>query len=144
MSFEENKALIRRLYEACNSRNYTAIDGLIAPDCECSLAGYNEPVHGLKELKETMHLYTYPTAFPDCHFTLDDLTCENDKVVVRWTCHGTHKGEFMGVAPTGKKLKFTGTDIFRCAGGKIVTCWNQCDTLSILKQLGAMPAAMGR
>lgn len=78
-------------------------------------------------------------AFPDFHDTVEDLIAENDKVVLRVTCTGTHKGEFMGVPPTGKQVTVSAIAIYRFAGGKAVEHWNVTDRLSLMQQLGVIP-----
>jgi len=75
-------------------------------------------------------------AFPDLRVTLEDVIPAGDKVVVRWTDRGTHQGEFLGVAPTGRRVTTTGITIFRFAGGKVVEQWTNWDTLSLMSQLG--------
>jgi len=79
------------------------------------------------------------TAFPDLHFTLEDLVAENDKVVARWTARGTHKGPLRGIAPTGKQVTVTGITIFRITGGKVAERWFNEDTLGMMQQLGVIP-----
>jgi predicted ester cyclase len=76
---------------------------------------------------------------PDLNSTIEDMVAEGDKVVVRFTIHGTHNGEFMGIAPTGKKFTQAGTSIYRIAGGKIAEVWWLADTLGLMQQLGAIP-----
>ncbi len=68
------------------------------------------------------------------------MIAEGDKVVVRGTWSGTHKGEFMGIAPTGKSVSFGVIDIVRIAGGKVVEHWGQMDNLRMMQQLGVIPA----
>jgi len=60
------------------------------------------------------HYNTYVTAFPDCQITIDDMVAEGDKVVVRWTATGTHRGELAGITATGKRISLPGgTNIFQ-------------------------------
>ena len=80
------------------------------------------------------------TAFPDWHGTVDDIIAEGDKVVNRWTGHGTHLVELMGIPATGKPVTLTGITIFRIAGNKIVEEWTQMDQMSLMQQLGVIPA----
>ncbi len=80
------------------------------------------------------------SAFPDSKTTTDDLIAEGDKVVERFTLVGTHKGEFMGIPATDKPVKVTGMSIFRIANGKIVEHWDENDAMSLLIQLGVLPA----
>ena len=79
------------------------------------------------------------SAFPDFHSTLEDMFAEGDKVVQRFTARGTHKGEFMGIPPTGKQVTITGIAIHRITGGKIVEDWVNMDMLGMMVQLGVVP-----
>jgi predicted ester cyclase len=72
--------------------------------------------------------------------TIEDMVAESDKVVVRFTYRGTHTGELMGVAPTGKKVSQAGINIFRIAGGKVAEAWAVHDTFGLMQQLGAIPS----
>jgi steroid delta-isomerase-like uncharacterized protein len=78
-------------------------------------------------------------SFPDLEGSLEDQTAEGDKVVNRYTGRGTHRGEFLGVGPTGREVELSGVTIFRLRGGKIVEGWDFYDGLGLLRQLGAMP-----
>ena len=82
----------------------------------------------------------YLAAFPNLHFTFEDLIAEGDKVVVRETMSGTQQGELMGIPPTGKQFSVTGIEIYRFEGGKIVEHWLESDMLGLLQQLGALPS----
>jgi predicted ester cyclase len=79
------------------------------------------------------------TAFPDTHYTLEDLIAEGDKVVWRYTFRGTHRGDFMGIPATGKVVTGTSIVISRIAGGKCVEEWGSSDLLGLMQQLGAIP-----
>ena len=89
----------------------------------------------------------FRAAFPDLHFVLEDVFAEGDKVVVRWTAHGTHRGdiEVLGHIPhtpaTGKQVTFSGVDIYHITGGKLVEGWRSMDRLGLLQQLGVVPTA---
>ena len=82
----------------------------------------------------------YRTAFPDLHITIEDVIADGDKVMMRWTSRGTHRGVLMGLAPTGKQVEVTGMSIDRFEDGKIAESWSNWDTLGLLRQLGASPA----
>jgi predicted ester cyclase len=75
-------------------------------------------------------------AFPDIHFYLEDLVAEEDLVAARYYWEATHTGEFMGLPPTGKKVKVQGMDLYRFRGGKLVEHWDSIDQLGLLQQLG--------
>src|SRR5438105_1936171 len=137
MSTEANKASMRRFYdEVFNKKNRAAIDEFIDPNHVDHAAPPGTP-DGLAGTKQTLTMFL--TAFPDLHFTVEDLIAEGDKVVARLTTRGTQQGAFMGVPPTGKQVTVTAIDINRIVGGKTVEHWLQMDTLSLLQQLGVVP-----
>jgi steroid delta-isomerase-like uncharacterized protein len=78
-------------------------------------------------------------AFPDGRTTIDDIIAEGDKVVVRATMKGTHKGEFMGIPATGKQVTISGIDVTRFVNGKSTEHWGQWDTLGMMQQVGVVP-----
>jgi predicted ester cyclase len=78
-------------------------------------------------------------AFPDIHFTIEDMVAEGNKVVYRASARGTHKGEFMGIAATGKPVTFTSIVISRIAQGKFQEDWESLDGIYVLQQLGMIP-----
>ena len=137
MSTEDNKALIRRgIEEVWNRKNVAIVDEIAAAD----YVSHNPAMttHGLEQYKQLVTMYL--AAFPDLHLTIEDQIAEGDKVVIRWTAHGTHKGNFMGIPPTGKEAVVTGITIDRFANGKSVEAWNNSDDLGLLQQLGVIPA----
>ena len=134
MSTEENKALVRRFYdEVTNGRNVAVLDELLAPD----FAGFTVEGSDDRQTREEFKqmIYMMLNAFPDRHQIIHDWVAENDKVVTRWTVQGTHQGEYFGIAPTGKRVKFSGMDIFRVVDGKIVEVWAEVDMLDVRQQL---------
>ncbi len=132
----ENRTIFRRYAEEIwNKRNTAAIDELIAPDFIGRIAGSPDIV-GLEGYKK---FFTASfTGFPDAQNIVEDIVAEGDKVAARWTFRGTHKGEYLGIAPTGKYVTGTLTAIYRIAGGKIVECWGDADNLGLLRQLGVV------
>lgn len=136
MSTEENKAGIRRLYEAFNQKNLAVVDELIASNYVGHIAGL-EDMRGPEGVKQSSTPFF--TAFPDIHLAVEDMVGEGDKVVTRYTVTGTHQGEFLGVAPTGKQATFTGMSMARIEGGKTVEEWEVWDMLGLMQQLGAIP-----
>jgi predicted ester cyclase len=79
-------------------------------------------------------------AFPDVRSTAEDMLAEGDRVACRVTVRMTHRGDFLGVAATGKEVVMTGIDILRFAGGKLTDRWGRFDDLGLLLQLGAVIA----
>ena len=135
MSSEQNKAIVRRLFEEPWKGNLKVVDELI----DRKYVGYDpsnpEPLRGPDGFKEFVS--TYRAAYPDVRITVNDQIAEGDKVATRWTGRGKHDGDLMGVAPTGKSFKANGTDIFRFNDdGKVVTHWGVFDTVGMMRQLG--------
>ena len=138
MSTKENKAIVRRWYEEGFTKgNLAAVDELIATD----FVDHNQPAPGLAGgLEGTKEVITMMrTAFPDFRITVEDMVAEGDKVVARVTARATHKGEFMGIAPTGKQAAIEVIDIVRIAGGKMVERWGIFDQLGLMQKLGVVP-----
>ncbi|HXF70879.1 MAG TPA: ester cyclase [Thermoflexus sp.] len=138
MSTEQNKALVRQIVEEIFNRgNMSRADEFLAPDFvehEELPPGIPRDREGVKQLTAMLR-----NAFPDFKTTIEDMVAEGDKVVIHQTWTGTHKGEFMGVPPTGKSVSFGVIDILRIAGGKIVEHWGQMDSMGLMQQLGAIP-----
>lgn len=85
------------------------------------------------------HIELFEAAFPKYELIAEDMVAEDDKVAVRATFRGTHKGEFFGIAPTGKAVSVSLMLIYRIANGKIVEHWMNADQLSLMQQLEAIP-----
>ena len=80
------------------------------------------------------------SGFPDVQRNVDEqLTDGRQHVVTRWTMTGTHQGEFLGIAPTGKRVSITGISVYLISGGRIVQEWHQWDSLGLMQQLGVVP-----
>ncbi len=123
MSIEENKALIRRLYDEVFAKwNLGVIDELVGSE----FVGHEMPPGT-------------PRGPVGLRYTVDDVIAEGDRVVVRWNWQCTHRGEFMGVAATGKRATVTGMAIYRVADGQCVERWVELGLLGLLHQLGAVP-----
>lgn len=81
----------------------------------------------------------YFTGFPDLNITTDLLVAEGNKVTKVWTAHCTHKGDFMGIKASGKRIIVKGIEVFRIVDGKIEEIWASMDNLGMLQQLGVIP-----
>ena len=73
---------------------------------------------------------------PDLKFTVDETISEGDKMVVYWTITGTHRGEFLGVPATNKRVSFSGITINLIGSGKILESTVIWDGLGLMKQFG--------
>jgi steroid delta-isomerase-like uncharacterized protein len=131
---QDNQALVRRfLEEVINQGKLAVIDEVVASDYVGHAMGSPE-VKGSEGLKQRLTMLR--TAFPDVHITVDDMVAAGDKVATRTTFHGTHKGEYLGIAPTGKTVTAPGIGIMRIANGKIQENWLAG---TLLQQLGGGP-----
>lgn len=81
-------------------------------------------------------LLFFRTAFPDVHWTIEDMVAEGSKVAMRFTARGTHRGSVVGFPGTGRRITVTGTTIFRIESARLVEAWTHWDTLGLLQQLG--------
>ena len=134
---EENRRKVTMLFEAFNDGGLGVIDELVDPKYvgaqgETGPAGFKAVVTGLR------------AAFPDIHYTLDDVVAEGDQVAVRWHWTGTHRGVFRGFPATGKTIANTGAGVFQFQDGKIVTAVLETDRLGFLEHIGAGPEGIGR
>ncbi len=137
--FMENEAIVRRLYEEVwNKRRVELVDELISPSH--ALHDNHFPDSGVGPEAYKRQVARFVTSFPDLRFTVEDMVAENDKVAVSWTISGTHKGELLGISPTGKKVSIEGITINHIANGKIMDSYVSADYLGLLQQLGVAPA----
>jgi steroid delta-isomerase-like uncharacterized protein len=134
MSLEENKAIARRWNDELWSKgNVAAVDELMATNFvwHTSFAGVAPDREGFKQSA------AYLSSFSEMNCVAEDMVADGDKVAVRWTWSGKHTGEYMGMAPTGKRVTMTGISIIHIAGGKIVEEWDEQDSMGFMEQLGA-------
>ena len=133
MSIEDNKALVRHAIDLWNERELDKFYELLVP-------GYIEHLPtgdiSLEQLKQYSN--TFFAAFPDIHFTIEHIVAEGDKVAVLLNWKATHKGEYMGIAPTGNKIDISVAMLIKITHGKWVEFWNITD-IGLMQQLGANP-----
>jgi len=142
-AFANNKALVLRLIdEVLCKGNLAATDQLLDANFVLHFPGSPEPIRGVEGLKRVAE--NFLAGFPDRHVIVEDVICEGDKLAVRITQQGTHKGVFQGIAPTGKQVSVTGIAIFRVVNGKIAEEWLSSDRLGLIQQLGAVPEPASR
>ena len=137
MTQEENKAAVRRFWEGFNAHNPEVWDEVCTPNFINHDPSLPVPDADLQTIKEVIGGLL--AAFPDLKSEEEDLISDGDKIVVRRTFRGTHKGEFMGVAASGREVTFTGTFIDRLTGGKIDEQWVVFDALGLMQQIGGVP-----
>ena len=132
MSLEENKAIVRCMYEVFNKHNPALLDEIIASD----YVDHTLQLRGLEQWKQTLTLLL--KGFPDIHPTIEGIIAEGDKVLVHAKVTGTHSGEYRGLAPTGKKITFRYSSIWRIVNGKVAERETVYDLLDFYKQLGVI------
>jgi predicted ester cyclase len=136
MTIEANKALISRVYELSTQKDVAKLFELYDPGYIEHLRNGDQPLEQLK-----VGIAVIFAALPDLKFTVEDMVAEGDKVAYRVTITGTHTGgPYMGIAPTGKKIEMRNTSIKRIVNGKLAESWGTIDSLSMMRQLGLIPA----
>jgi steroid delta-isomerase-like uncharacterized protein len=136
----DHAATMRSTYERINKGDIAGFGDLVANDF-VEHQGAGGP--GFPSTKEgTLEFFrALLAAFPDWHMTVEDLIAGGDKTVARVTVTGTHKGEFMGMPPTGTRAEVQLIDIMRFdRAGLVSEHWGVADMLSLMQQLGAVPA----
>jgi steroid delta-isomerase-like uncharacterized protein len=135
---ENNKAIVRRLIEEFwNKGNQSLADQFFASTYTHHDA--STPDFGQGPESERKRATLYRTAFPDIHLMVQDIIAEGETVMTRWSCHGTHKGDLNGIAPTGKQFTISGVTIVRFSNGKMVEGYVNWDALGLMQQLGVVP-----
>jgi len=137
MAVEENIHLMRRWFrDVWNEARTQTVYDLLAPNAIArGQAGPNEDIHGPEQF--VAFVERIRSAFPDIKVTIEDIFGADDKVVVRWSANMTHRGDALGIAATGKPVRFTGITIARIVSGQIVEGWDNWDQLAMLEQIGA-------
>jgi steroid delta-isomerase-like uncharacterized protein len=136
------KAAMRQFIEKVwNEGDLEAADQYIASNYVRHDPAAPQDVQGIDGFKQVIAMYR--TALPDLHLKIEEIIAGGVKgeiIAIRWSGSGTHQGELMGVAPTGKQVNSSGNTFLRLEQGKIVEEWVQWDNLGLLQQIGAMPA----
>ena len=134
---EQNKQVIRQVFESYNQQDMEKAEKLYSPKHIFHFPG--APPMDWNSHKQ--FIVGLSKAFPDLHFKVEDILTEGDKVAYRLTVSGTHKGEFQGIPPTDRKVSFTSTGISNIVDGKVSEDWVDADTMGLMQQLGVIPSA---
>lgn len=142
MQTQDNINLVRRLFDFFNKNDVAHMN-----ECD-QLVSSNIQIHdpaatNAKSGKQGfIQLETgYTKAFPNKKIKIDNMFSTDDQVVVRWTCTGTHRGQYQGIAPTNKEFKIQGISIYRVTNGRISEIWQVWDHYGLLEQLGELRIA---
>lgn len=138
MSLDDNKRLAREAGELWDGGDGTAIDRLFAAD----YVNHQNRADGASDIagREAWRSFvaTFAAAFPDFSYRVDMQIAEGDRVATSFSGAGTHQGSLFGLAPTGRRIAWTGISIDRIADGRIAETWINWDELGVMEQLGAV------
>jgi len=138
MSNDQNKKIIQRLFnEGMNEKKFQVIDELISEKyVNHGIPGSPAGVKGFKAIVEQ-----FTSAFPDMKVNVQEIVADGDTVATRGFFTGTHKGDFMGIGATGKKVRVDYIDFWKMSNGKAVENWVQMDNVGLMQQIGAAQQA---
>jgi len=135
----ENKAIIRQLYEEVwNKRRLELVDEILSPSHALHDPNATGSAVGPEAYKRLVTRFI--TAFPDLRFIIEDSFGENEKLAIAWTISGTHKGEFMGIPATNKKVSVDGITIIHTVNAKVMDSYVSWDVWGLMHQLGVVSA----
>ncbi len=137
MGAEENRRLAQRFFDdVMNGMDTTAAAEILAP--EFATHHPNFPVaRGPEGVLGVLNMLR--SAIPDLQYAVQDIIADDATVAVRWLARGTHRGNFMGIQPTGNPVSVSGIDIFQVRAGRVVEGWVNSDILGLMQQFGALP-----
>jgi predicted ester cyclase len=137
MSTEKNKAIVRQFFEVGPSKgNLIEANKLLSSDFVMHTP--LRAASGIQGIDDV--ITTCRAAFEHLNVTVEDMMAEGNKVAVRFTACGIHRGAFMALQPTGKPITMTGIEIFRIENGKIAELWGETNLLGLMQQIGVVPA----
>lgn len=129
----QNMALVQRIFAEGDKKNLRLLAEVSTPDYKFRLPSNAEPIN-IEEHKALWEAFN--VAFPDLTHNIKDIYAKGDFVVARIILSGTHKGEFTGLPPTGKKVEFSAIEIIRISDDKVADFWVDADLLGLYQQLG--------
>jgi steroid delta-isomerase-like uncharacterized protein len=132
-----DEGFVKRLVEAYNKRSVDEFDKLLTEDVV--MVRDEEKAHGREEFKAVLGRVL--KAFPDIQYKIEDTIITGDKIVLRWQGKGTHKGEYLGVAATGRPVSYGGITLYEMKGDRIAKVFVAADLLSLLRRLKDQRAA---
>lgn len=141
MSTEENKALIRAMFDTVSAGDLEGILSLVSDDMTVHTQ-VPDIAPGRDGFRAFMQVFF--SAFPEQHVEVHEMIAEGDRVLARHTHHVVHGGDFAGLPPTGRTATVDGLELFRVRDGKVTEMWHHDDLLGLLQQLGALPEAGDR
>ena len=137
MSADTNKTLVRHFIDNFNQKDIDTLLQVFDDSYVLDFPG-GPTAHGLEGQRQATQ--SFIAAFPDLHFTIDDLVADDDRVAWRWTMTGTHLGALGPFPASGRPVTLHGISLLRVAEGKIVEDRVRADMVGLLQQIGVMPA----
>ena len=135
----DNKRVIQRFFDdVFNAQSRAAAQELIAPNFVAHHPAFPDGIRGPEGIIQAVAFFR--SAFPDLNYRVDAVVAEDELVAARWVAQGTHRGRFMHVDPTARRVSTTGIDMFRISGNQVVEAWVSSDLLGVLVQIGGLPA----
>ena len=134
---ETTREFFKQFVQFINTADENLAQQLISPVAKFYVPGQPEPLQGPKGY--LMIIAMMRGGFPDIQWAIEDMITENEKVAVRFTMSGTHKGTFFGVPATDKKIVVQAMNFYRLADDQIIEEFGQPDLLGLLTQIGAVP-----
>lgn len=132
---QQNEAVVRRLLEEGWNRGVLAV----VDDCIADTYAQEGPLETVRGPQGEKDMITkYRNAFPDCKVQIDEMFSAGDRVVVRFTYSGTHRGDFEGIPATGRSVQGKGINVVHMVDGRITAAYSQWDALGLMQQLGVV------
>ncbi len=137
---EESKAVVRKFYALVEKGDMSGVSQLLSDKFVWHFAGIPAP---FDKQSSVGFLHAIRAAFPDMHHSLDPQIAEGDRVVTPLTFRATHQGELQGIPASGKRVEMRSVNIHRILSGKIAEAETVADMMSLMQQIGAIPAPGG-
>jgi steroid delta-isomerase-like uncharacterized protein len=134
---EKISQFLTELIEAWNSRDVERIVAFYALDYEGVDVAQASPQHGVQGIRQTVSYYL--TAFPDLHFTGEDIIHQADRIALLWTARGTHQGPFMKIPPSQCSITVRGVSMLTLKDNKILRSNYIWDVAGFLRSIGLLP-----
>ncbi len=128
-----NIELVRRAFDAFNRGEIEACAQLMVPEFVANIPGVPQPIHGRDAWKQGAQ--EFRNAFPDLQVCIEDIFAAEDRVAVRLSFRGTHRGSFQGIPATGRPVAFTSIEIYRVTGDRLAEEWVSPDLSTLMRQI---------
>ena len=128
-----NIDLVRRAFDAFNRGELETCTQLMVPDFIANIPGVSQPIRGRDAWKQGAQEFRH--AFPDLQACIEDVFATEDRVAVRLSFRGVHRGSFQGIPATGRQVAFTSIEIYRVSGDRLAEEWVSPDISTLMRQI---------